>query len=800
MKPLTYSLPILLVAVIFILGVQSSNADKSTEAITPEIKTETHTSHNKSLDFLAKNCFECHDEDIQKGDLQLDNLKWKFDDKKSFAIWEKVYRNLHTGQMPPKKQPDELSKNNFLSKLKSELVHADRKFNESEGRSIVRRLTRVEYENTIKDIFETPYLDLARYLPEDGDNHGFSKDTNSLSISSVHLESYLAAASAVLDSLATPGNKPKFKSVAGEFDTKKFKPQYLPVIKKDNGEAWIFTNGFATHHTRPAALTEKIDAPGYYKIKFKAKAVQSRNPVLLKLFSDASTVLQSEWIHLNFYDVKADQWQEYEEKVWLEKGSSICFTLPECKHVRSGAIIQKQPSVSVKDIEVQGPFIKEWPLKRHSLLWGDLQVKYIRKQKDYVVSVPANPEKKAGELITNFINTVMRRPAEKQEQQLYLEVFNRLYQNGTSFQESLLGAYKGILCSPAFIFKNDFLADFDQYTLASRLSYFLWNSTPDRQLLDLAKNGKLKDPVLSAQVDRMIDDKRFDRFINDFNEQWLNLDEIDATTPDPRLYPEATPVLFEFMKLETNSFVKELIRKNLKLSNLIKSDFSMLNSKLAKHYGVKEVEGIDLRPVNLSSRPERGGLITHGSVMKVTANGTVTSPITRGVWFLENIMGTPPPPPPNTVPAFEPSADDSQTLRDGLAGHRSNEACAGCHKRIDPPGFAFESFDPIGAYRTKYRIYHKKRFKKGRLTENSDTLSDGSKFKNITEFKNLILRDQELLVRNFLNKITIYSTGKALSFSDDLEVERIIENTKANGFKVRDIIHQFILSKIFLKK
>ncbi|MCM8529615.1 MAG: DUF1588 domain-containing protein, partial [Lentisphaeraceae bacterium] len=196
----------------------------------------------------------------------------------------------------------------------------------------------------------------------------------------------------------------------------------------------------------------------------------------------------------------------------------------------------------------------------------------------------------------------------------------------------------------------------------------------------------------------------------------------------------------------------------------------------------------------------RGGLITQGSVLKVTANGTVTSPITRGVWFLENIVGTPPPLPPNAVPAFEPEASGKQTLREGLAEHRTNAACNGCHKRIDPPGFAFESFDPVGGFRTNYRIYNKNKFKLGRKVEKSDVLTDGKSFENIQEFKALILRDKEMIVKNLLNKLTIYSTGQDLSFSDDDEVDKILSKTVSTNYGLRSLINELVQSKIFRRK
>ena len=240
------------------------------------------------------------------------------------------------------------------------------------------------------------------------------------------------------------------------------------------------------------------------------------------------------------------------------------------------------------------------------------------------------------------------------ESSLYRNLFRKNLEQTKDLKESLLGTYEAILSSPSFLYRIEDRAALNQFELANRLSYFLWNTKADQGLLELAKAGQLTDKNLTEQVDRMIDDPRFKRFVADFTDQWLSLDDLFLTEPDPILYPEANPPLFIFMRDETRLFFNELVKHDYSITNIIESDFAMLNEPLANHYGIEGVEGLEIRPVKLPRGHERGGIITQGSVMKVTANGTVTSPIPRGVWFLETILGIHLPAPPNEIPAFEP--------------------------------------------------------------------------------------------------------------------------------------------------
>ena len=767
------------------------------EVIANEPKVEKSPyNHHK---FFEQNCFKCHDEDVQKGDMRLDNVTWNFEGK-NLKLWEKIYKAVDSGQMPPKKQPEESSKDEFLLQLRSKLAEIELVSVKSNGRSTWRRLTRQEYENTLKDLFDLPHLDVARFLPQDGDIHGFNKMTDALDFSAVHWKSYMEAADAVLKETVLPADKPNAKKASAQFVNRARIPEYNQ-FKTQGKSSWIFTNGFSGHQVRSAMLDYKVSTPGLYKIKFQAKTVQKKEAHILRVFSEGKSIEQSDVSELKYIDVLPDKWQTFEMEGWLEEGALICFTVPENKHKRSGHTIWTQPGIAVKEVTVDGPYFDEWPLKRHRIVWGKLQGTKTKGRRPVTKIInPGNGRKIVEEQLSSFLPKLFRRPVSSKEKNLYIKIYDERIKAGEPFQNALMAAFKGALCSPAFLFKQINKGSLDQIHLASRLSYFLWNSAPDNQLVSLASSGKLEGEILENEVARLLNSSKSKRFINDFNEQWLNLDELFITSPDTRLYPDVMPVLFDFMKMETNAFLKYMIDNDLSVLNIIDSDFAMLNSRLARHYNVKGVQGSDIRPVKLTSDSKRGGLITQGSILKVTANGTVTSPITRGVWFLENILGTPPPPPPSAVPAFEPEASGmKQTLKEGLAEHRTNTACAGCHKKIDPTGFAFENFDPVGGYRDRYRIYYRNRYKDGRKVDAADQF-EGNKFSGMEEFKKVILKDKKQVVRNFIDKLVTYGTGEPLGYSDDQEVEKIIAAAEKKNFGTKSLIQAIVNSNLFTRK
>jgi hypothetical protein len=339
---------------------------------------------------------------------------------------------------------------------------------------------------------------------------------------------------------------------------------------------------------------------------------------------------------------------------------------------------------------------------------------------------------------------------------------------------------------------------------------------PDAELTRLATEKKLTQPkVLAAQVERMLDDPRSNRFINDFLDGWLHLSDIDATTPDPTLYPEYDNELRQAMLAETRLFLRELLAKNLPARNFIKSNFTFLNRRLARHYGIGRIPGEEMRRVKLPADSPRGGLMTQSSILKVTANGTLTSPVKRGHWVLTSLLGTPPQPPP-PVDAIEPDIRGAVTIRETLAKHRDVASCANCHQHIDPPGFALESFDPIGGFRQRYRTtgkgdwpierylaaYHMGRplYRWGLHVDATGTTADGKKFNGIRHFRNLLLGHEEQVARNFVSQLITYATGAEVQFADRSEVERILAVNKTKGYPVRGLLHAVVQNRLFLNK
>jgi hypothetical protein len=382
---------------------------------------------------------------------------------------------------------------------------------------------------------------------------------------------------------------------------------------------------------------------------------------------------------------------------------------------------------------------------------------------------------------------------------------------GRSFEQAVRVGLMAALLSPEFLFLREKPGKLDDFALASRLSYFLWSTMPDEELLTLAGQKKLAQPdTPRLQVERMLNDPKATALTENFTGQWLGLRDIDFTEPDRRLYPEFDAMLRTAMVQETHLFFEEILKNDLSLTNFVDSDFTMLNERLAKHYGIPGVEGRPFRKVTLPPESHRGGVMTMASVLKVTANGTTTSPVTRGAWVLDRILGTPPAPPPAGVPAVEPDIRGATTIREQLARHRQIPACASCHARIDPPGFALESFDVIGGWRDNYRSVGNGKavlvdgrtmpYLQGPKVDPADALADGRRFENIDALKKLLLADRDQLARGLTAKLLTYANGRAPEPADRPEVEAILGKTRARNYGLRTVIHEIVRSKLFQDK
>lgn len=498
------------------------------------------------------------------------------------------------------------------------------------------------------------------------------------------------------------------------------------------------------------------------------------------------------------------------------------------------------PGVAVEWIEIEGPLYETWPPASQRAMFGELPVKawteksgvpkpvqqawQIRsaaslpkdiygsrqEKRPAVHVVSADPTNDASLLLGTFLKRAFRRSVTDLDVKTYLAIFAQRIQAGDHFQDALKASYRAALTSPDFML----LGGTGPGALASRLSYFLWAGPPDEELLELAERGELQQPaVLRAQAERLLRDPKSARFVENFTGQWLRLREIDATQPDKGLYPEFTSLLQESMVSESRAFFTELLQKDLGVDRFVKSDFAMLNQILARHYGIPGVVGHDIRRVALPADSLRGPFITQASVLKVTANGTTTSPVRRGAFVMEKILGIVPQPPPPGAGSIEPDTRGTTTIREQLAKHKTNAQCASCHAKMDPYGFALESFDVAGEWRDQYRATGAKGREEDRKIVNgrgifyhfekpvdaSGELPDGRAFHDVRELRDMIAADERSLARAFVGHLVTYATGAPVSFADRREVERILEHARTRGYGVRTLLVETIVSPLFAK-
>ena len=429
----------------------------------------------------------------------------------------------------------------------------------------------------------------------------------------------------------------------------------------------------------------------------------------------------------------------------------------------------------------------------------------------------AAPRQDAERLLRSFLKQAYRRPVADADVQRFLTLFDEQFQKESGFTRSLLSAYTAVLSSPGFVFVEEKPGRLDDQALATRLALFLWNSIPDATLRALADRGELSQPkVLRAQTERLLADPKARRFVEAFTDYWLDLRKIDDTSPSTTLYNDYElddPLKLAAME-ETRLFFAELLRADLPARNIVDSDFTFLNERLADHYGIQGVSGVNFRQVKLPEGSLRGGLMTQASVLKVTANGTTTSPVLRGHWITERILGLETPPPPPTVEAVEPDIRGAVTIRQQLEKHRSDASCAACHSKMDPPGFALESFDVMGGFREHYRAVSDKAppvkgfgvngqafaFHYALPVDSAGELPSGQPFQNVRELKRLLIQDEVPIARNLARQLTVFATGAPVRFSDREEIERILDAARPNQYGVRSIVHAIVQSELFRNK
>ena len=385
-------------------------------------------------------------------------------------------------------------------------------------------------------------------------------------------------------------------------------------------------------------------------------------------------------------------------------------------------------------------------------------------------------------------------------------VFARLDRN-EPFTEAMLAGYQAVLCSDLFLYLRE---PNDNFAIADRLSHFLTNSKPDAQLLA----SRLTDPsVLRRETDRLIDSAGFDRFVKNFAGYWLNLRHLRRDDPDKRLYPEyqLDEYLVDSLERETLAFLTAMVRDNLPIRNLVEADFLFVNERLARHYELEPVYGAAMRRVAVPKGSPLGGLLTQGAILKVTANGVSTSPVLRGAWIMDRILGEPPPPPPPGVPAVEPDIRGAKTIRDLLAMHTKSSTCASCHAKFDPVGLALENFDVLGRWRTHYRgtaegervsgidhTGHDFAYTIAGAVDASGALADGRRFRDVRDLKAILAGNPRQLARNLLHQLTVYATGTPVRFSDRAEIEKMLDSCAADGYRSRDLVHALVRSRVFL--
>ena len=760
--------------------------------------------------FLAKHCLDCHGEKEPKGKFRADQLSADFADQAARERWLTVLKRVQGGEMPPKGRlrpaADEIDALAAWIGGRVEAAEAARRA--EQGRAVLRRLNRVEYTKTVCVLLGID-VDLREKLALDGSMEGFDNVGAALHLSSFALERYLDAADTALDlAISNKPAPPKMKrrySLKDQHIVKTYGNEFYRVL--EDGTVVLFVS---THDTTVMVTQFDPRDRGYYRFRISASSFQSSG-------KPVTFAVQNPLVGLvDYFEVPADKPAVIEFVSRQDPNRSGIAIAPyglgkEVTKTPGNAAEYKGPGLAVHWVEAEGPLYDAWPPASHRQIFGDLPQIVTGKYRDRLEVTSADPLADAERIVRTFARRAFRRGVTDDDLQPFLALVKVRLAEEDTFEQAVRVGLTGILTSPKFLFFDEKPGQLNDFALASRLSYFFWSTLPDDELLALAEEKKLSQPeVLRQQVERLLEDPKAAALATNFCGQWLALRDIEATIPHSGLFPEFDKMLQVSMVKEAELFFTELLKNDLSLTHFVASDFSMLNGRLAQHYGIPGVEGKwEFRKTALPAESHRGGALTMAAVLKVTADGTNTSPVKRGAWVLERIVGTPPPRPPADVPPLEPDVRGAKTLRERLAKHRSSAACAACHARIDPPGFALESFDAIGGWREFYRLNNwvagakeikGKFYLQGPDVDATGETADGKPFQNIDEFKQLLLRDPDQLARGLTERLVTYATGGVPEAADKPEIEAIVARIREKNYGLRTLVHEIVQSRMFRNK
>ncbi len=746
--------------------------------------------HAQIEPILSQVCYDCHADGVEKGDFSLDDFESIDEHLADKKLWLKVWENLRAEMMPPaeKTQPSHAERQKVIAWIEKEVFKLDAD-NPDPGRVTIRRMNRVEYENTVKDLLDVDF-DAEEVLPADDTGYGFDTIGDVLSISPMLMEKYLEAARQVVSQAIVPQD-PIIPSTTIEGHNFK-----AAAPSKKTGKWLPFAQGAQVSAKRV------IEHPGDYRISIECRTQGS---------SEATSHSAKLRILVNGKDIGGDSlgWDNRKSitistKAALGEGENvITLSMQE----ESPPLTDEKPLTLVVDkVKLQGPLdgsYKVYPKDYYRIFFKGGAPKEATAQQQY-----------AKDILRRIADRAFRRPVDEGTLDRMMKLWQlAMEQPKAKFEDGVAYAATAILASPRFIFRAEIqpepdnaskIVPLDEFALASRLSYFLWSSLPDDELNDLARKGELRDN-LDEQIDRMLADSRSGRFVENFVGQWLQTRDVEGVNVDPRRVLGIKDLSAAFkvfgsrqrrgMRLETESLFAYLMKENRSILELFTANYTFLNESLAKFYGIPGVKGEEMQKVSLPAESHRGGILTHGSLLVVTSNPTRTSPVKRGLFLLDNLLGTPAPPPPPNVPTLEDQKKNmpkNVTMREMMEIHREKPLCASCHARMDPLGLALENFNAVGMFRDQ---------ENGSPIQTAGQLITGEKFNTIAELNQIFATSRRTdFYRCVTSKLLTYATGRGMEYYDAPTIDQIVAAMEKDGGKLRTLIHGVIHSAPFQKR